>query len=154
MTNKYFLKMIAAAFSVLFLLGVSVNAQAFGLGSFTGGGDSGSSVDTSSIVKTSKKMAKNFNLAMSTINYAQAEALEAFGMADDAEKARVAANLWKNGISDEEVKDKEVGETKARDEKVAKFSKNSDKMTGKARKHLAKSVCYLCLSILCGCSHG
>lgn len=135
---------LTASLSVMMLaFGINVNAHAFGLGDITGGGGGGggSSADTGKLVTTSKKMVKNYTIAMSSINYAQAEALEAFGLGDLAEKARQDAKTFKSGVVNGDGNDdKKIANTESRNKIIDKHAKKKTKLTGEARKHLAKSA--------------
>lgn len=135
-------KVVTAACLSCFLLGTSLNANAWGLSdasSLLGGGDS-SSIDTSQISESSKTLVDQFKFSMKAINYAQAEALEAFNMVDEAEKARLDAKAIDSGVADGEAGDKLVENTQSRNALILQKSKGQQKLTGAARKHLAKSA--------------
>lgn len=127
----------AVAVASLGLGGCSALDKIPGMDKVSGGG---SSVDTSSVLDKSKKMVVNFAVTLVAINYAQAEALKAFDLGDEAEKANQAAKAFESGISDEDEKNKIIAETKARDEKIKEMIQKKGKLTGDARVHFAKSA--------------
>lgn len=139
MKSQFISKVSTAACLTCFLLGTSMNAHAFGMPSF-GGGDSSPSVDTSKLVDSSKDMVKQYTRSMTTINYAQAEALEAFGLGKEAEKARQDAKAFEGGVVDGEDGDKLVENSQKREALIQKHAKKKVKLQGGARKHLAKSA--------------
>ena len=128
-----------AAGATLILFGASFNANAFGIPGI-GGGESSSSVDTSELVKTSNELVDKYRLSMVSINYAQAEALEAFGLREMAEEARQDAKAFQGGVVDGKAGDKKVENTEKRNEEIYKRAKKGTKLQGQARKHVAKSA--------------
>jgi len=129
--------LLASAASVVGLTGCAALDKVPGMDKLTGGD---SSVDTSSVLGQSEKMVKNFVVTFVAINYAQSEALEAFGLGDEAEKAKQAAKAFEAGVSDDDQKNKIVEETKARDKLIEEKIAQNEKLSGEARTHFAKSA--------------
>jgi hypothetical protein len=77
---------------------------------------------------------------MVSINYAQAEALEAFGLRDKAEEARQDAKAFQGGVVDGKEGDKKIANTEKRNEEIEKRAKSGTKLQGQARTHVAKSA--------------
>jgi len=130
--------LLTSAASIVGLTGCSALEKVPGMDKLTGGADS--SVDTSSVLDQSKKMVKNFVIAFVAINYAQGEALEAFGMGDEAEKAKQAAKAFEAGVSDEDQQNKIIEETKARDKMIEEQIAKNEKLSDEARSHFVKSA--------------
>jgi len=129
--------LLASSVALLGLTGCSALDKVPGMDKLTGGSGS---TDTSGVLSQSKKMVKNFIVTLVAINYAQSEALEAFGLGDEAEKAKAAAKAFESGVSDEDQKNKIIAETKARDKIIADKIAKNEKLTGEARTHFAKSA--------------
>lgn len=139
MKNQLISKVSAVAYLACFLLGTSLNAHAFGLDSLGVGGSS-SSVDTSKLVDSSKEMVKQYMFSMKAINYAQAEALDAFGLGKDAEAARQDAKAFESGVVNDAAGEKRIANTEKRNNIINEKTKKGTKLQGEARKHLAKSA--------------
>lgn len=129
--------LLASSVTLMGLTGCSALNKVPGMDKLTGGD---SSANTTSVLDQSKKMVKNFVITLVAINYAQSEALQAFGLGDDAEKAKAAAKAFEAGVSDEDQKSKIIAETKARDKKISEMIAKNEKLTGDARVHFAKSA--------------
>ena len=125
-------------------MGTSFNAQAFGFGdmgsAFGGGSASTASVDGAKYVESSKRMVSHYVIAMTAMNYAQAEALDAFGLADKAEEARQAASAYEGGVVDGDEGNKLIESSLARDEMIMEYINKNEKLGSKASEHLSKSA--------------
>jgi hypothetical protein len=138
--NYLSMKKVSTVAGIVFLLtGCSMNTDAFGIPGF-GGGDSSSSVDTGTLVETSETLVKHYKVSMISIQYAQAEALEAFGLGDEAEVARQDAKTYSSGVVDGDEGDQIIANTNERDDLIREAVSEGVKLQGEAREHLAKSA--------------
>lgn len=138
--NYLSMKKVSTVACAAFLVGgISINAHAFGL-SDLGVGDSSPSVDTGKLVETSETLVEQYKLSMISIQFAQAEALEAFGMGEEAEQARQDAKIFKSGVVDGDKADQAIEFSKQRDDTIRELASKGVKLQGEARVHLAKSA--------------
>ena len=138
MKSQLIAKASTAACLTCFILGTSINAHAFGMPSFGGGGSS-SSVDTAKLVETSKEMVEYYKLAMITVTRAQSEAFLAVNEGEKAEEAKQLSNAWASGQTKEELEKLTAG-TKEYSKEVQNNVIGGEKLQGNARVHLAKSA--------------